>query len=64
MVTFTPSLIIVVIVTGVTEFAYSVGWLQRFEQRHRISQHKLHGEAASADPWGCDYRSCNPVRPC
>ena len=28
---------------------FSVGWLQKFKQRHSIHQVKLHGEGASVD---------------
>ena len=35
---------------GVQDFAYSKGWLQKFQKRHVISKHVAHGEADSADP--------------
>lgn len=34
---------------GVTDFAYSNGWLHRFKQRHDISSHVLCGESAGVD---------------
>ena len=34
---------------GVTEFAYSKGWLASFKKRHGIKQYVRHGEAASVD---------------
>ena len=35
--------------TGVTEFSYSNGWLQRFKSRHGISSHIISGESAGVD---------------
>ena len=35
---------------SITDFSYSNGWLQRFKQRHNISQHVLCGESAGVDP--------------
>jgi hypothetical protein len=35
--------------TGVTDFKYSNGWLQRFKARHGISLHIISGESAGVD---------------
>ena len=35
--------------TGVTDFSYSNGWLQRFKSRHSISSHIICGESAGID---------------
>lgn len=34
---------------GVNNFKPGGGWLCRFQRRHRLHHHKIHGEAAEAD---------------
>lgn len=34
---------------GITDLAYSNGWLQRFKEHHGLSKRKFEGESASAD---------------
>jgi len=35
---------------GITDFAYSRGWLDRFKKRHGLKSYRLQGESGSADP--------------
>ena len=39
--------------TGVTDFKYSNGWLQRFKARHGISSHVILGESVGVDSFDC-----------
>jgi hypothetical protein len=47
--------------TGVTDFKYSNGWLQRFNARHGISSHVISGESAGVDRACVFYGRKRPV---
>ncbi|ETV71519.1 hypothetical protein H257_13182 [Aphanomyces astaci] len=38
------------IVLGISQFRASQGWLFKFQRRHNLWVHRLHGESASVDP--------------